>query len=110
MVTHLKTSDRRMGVRMQTTFNVTAFVDGRPVECHGVDLSTTGALVRRGSRRRAPLVQHMELDIGDRLIRGAARTVWAEGDLQAIRFVGLTDVDRLEIAEHIDRAVHDRVA
>lgn len=93
-----------MGIRMHTHFQVTAFVDGRPVACHGVDLSTTGALVRRRSGRRAPLVQHVELDIGDRLIRGAARTVWADGELQALRFVGLTDVDRLEIAEHLDRA------
>ena len=88
---------------MHTPFSVTAFLDGRPVECSGVDLSTTGALVRRTARRRPPLVQHVELDIGDRLIRGAARTVWTEGDLQALRFIGLNDVDRLEIAEHIDR-------
>ncbi len=103
MVVHLKNSDRRMGIRMHTTFSVTAFQDGRPVECRGVDLSTTGALVRRRTKRDAPMVQHMELDIGDRLIRGAARTVWTEGDLQALRFIGLTDVDRLEIAEHLDR-------
>ncbi len=93
-----------MGIRMQTSFNVTAFVGGRRVECSGVDLSTTGALVRRRARRNPPLVQHVELEVGDRRIRGAARTVWADGELQALRFVGLTDVDRLEIAEHLDRA------
>lgn len=101
----MQNSDRRMGIRMQTSFSVTAFVGGHPVPCSGVDLSTTGALVRRPTPRHAPLVQHVELDIGDRKIRGAARTVWADGDLQAIRFVGLTDVDRLEIAEHLDRTV-----
>lgn len=104
MVIYVKSSDRRAGNRMNTHFHITTFIDGRPFPCHGVDLSTTGALVRRRSGRRAPLVQHVELDIGDRLIRGAARTVWSNGELQALRFVGLTDVDRLEIAEHLDRA------
>jgi hypothetical protein len=29
--------------------------------------------------------------------------VWCFGELQGVRFVGLSDVDKLEIAEHIDR-------
>ncbi len=105
MVIHMKSSDRRTGLRLNASFEVTAFVDGRRVRCSGVDLSTTGALVRHHHRRQAPLVQHVELDIGEHRIRGAARTVWSDGELQAIRFVGLSDVDRLEIAEHLDRAV-----
>ncbi len=102
MIQHTST-DRRRGQRIRTNFRVTTYINGRPHECSGVDLSTTGALVRRTNPRETPLVQHVELGIGARRIRGAARTVWADGDLQALRFVGLTDVDRLEIAEHLDR-------
>ena len=101
---HLKNTNRRVGIRIQTEFQVTAYVDGRPVPCMGVDLSTTGALVRRRSRRQLHLVQRVDLDLGELQIHGAARTVWSDGDLHAVRFIGLSDVDRLEIAEHLDRA------
>ena len=36
-------------------------------------------------------------------IRARARSVWGRGGLQAVSFVLIHDVDRLVIAEHLDR-------
>ncbi|HEY4117914.1 MAG TPA: hypothetical protein VGM56_08665, partial [Byssovorax sp.] len=44
-----------------------------------------------------------ELLLGARPIRARTRAVWSNGDLLAVRFVSVNDVDRLNIAEHIDR-------
>jgi hypothetical protein len=77
--------------------------DGRSVRCRAVDLSTTGALIRHDAIRAWPMVQHVDLALGDKRVRAMARTVWCFGELQGVRFVGLSDVDKLEIAEHIDR-------
>jgi len=97
--------ERRIGARIGTDFRLTARRNGICYEHRAVDLSATGALIRsRRSLRRPPLLQHLELEIGaPKPLRTLARTVWAEGKWQGVRFVGLSDVDRLDIAEHIDR-------
>ena len=41
-------------------------------------------------------------------IRVRARTVWSQDRLQAVRFVVMHDVDRLTIAEHLDRMMRLR--
>jgi hypothetical protein len=101
----LSALERRHGIRMPSHFHVTTHCDGRRQYCLGLDLSPSGALVRRSSFAPAPLVQRLEIELGGRLVLGAARTVWSRGELQALRFVGMADVDRLEIAEHLDRLV-----
>ncbi|MBW2453029.1 MAG: PilZ domain-containing protein [Deltaproteobacteria bacterium] len=96
--------DRRIGTRISTDFRLTAHRNGVRFEHRAIDLSATGALIRsRQSHRRPPLVQHLELEIGAlKPLKTLARTVWADGKWQGVRFVGLSDVDRLDIAEHID--------
>ncbi len=71
--------------------------------CRALDLSPSGALVR-GRRNDSPLVQAYELRLGEgsQPFRVLARTVWQHGGLRGVRFVNLTDVDRLEIAEYLD--------
>ncbi len=100
----IKAMDRRWGARINSDFALRTYRDGHVIDCRAVDISTTGALIRHRSIRSWPLVQRVELELGGAaLVRAMARTVWCYRDLQAIHFVGLSDVDRLEIAEHMDR-------
>lgn len=95
--------DRRCGARIRTDFHLTAYRDGYAVDCRAVDLSATGALVRRRSGRQIPMVQRVELHLGRaEPLRAMARTAWSRDDLQALHFIGLNDVDRLDIAQHLD--------
>lgn len=51
------------------------------------------------------MLQRVELRLdARRTVGGIARTVWAGRGQCAVRFIGFSDVDRLEIAEHLDRA------
>ncbi len=77
--------------------------DGHAIEARSVDLSTSGVLIRHNNIRMWPMVQTIELDVGAKKISALARTAWCFGDLHAVHFVAMSDVDRLEIAEHLDR-------
>jgi hypothetical protein len=96
--------ERRLGARVSTDFGLAALRDGIRFEGRAVDLSASGALIRsRTQRRRPPLIQRLELNLGpSKSLSTLARTVWSNGAMQAVRFVGLCEVDRLEIAEHLD--------
>lgn len=99
--------ERRLAKRAQLDFPVIQHVDGFPHACRGIDISPRGLVVRRPAslvEREPRLVYSIELRIGDHSIRTLARTVWTEGALQAMRYVGLGDADRLDIAEMLDRA------
>jgi len=101
--------ERRIGSRAQVDLPVSAYVDGFQHQCRAVDLSVTGMVVER-SRSLAVRVPSelnaLELCLaGHRPIRVRARTVWTEERFQAVRFVVVHDVDRLTIAEHLDRIV-----
>jgi hypothetical protein len=98
------TMDRRRGARLGTDVSLTAYRDGVAFHCRALDLSSGGALVYDPSCRPPPLVQRLELAL-DRAttIVTLARTIWQRGRWRAVSFVGLDDVDRLDIAEHLDR-------
>ena len=100
---HTRLRERRYGARMATDFRLVAFRHGHPKECRALDLSASGALIRRRRPDSSPLVQRVRLEMGGATVTTYARTVWSRGGLEAVRFVGLSDVDRLEIAEHLDR-------
>lgn len=104
--------ERRIGSRAQVDVPVSAFVDGFQHPCRAVDLSVSGMLVERSRILAARLPSQMnafELKLaGAGPIRVRARTVWSEQRLQAVRFVVMNDVDRLTIAEHLDRMVRLR--
>jgi len=103
--------DRRIGARINTDFRLRSFRDGHSFECRAVDLSATGALIRHDSIRSWPMVQQVELQLDrEHTLSVTARTVWCFGELQAVRFVELSDVDRLDIAEHIDRVSAKQVS
>ena len=97
-----RSMDRRQLPRIPTDLPLLARSGGRTRRARAIDLSPRGALLRGGFPCQ-PLVQQLLLDLG----RGAplltlARTVWADDQFQAVRFVGLEDVSRLDIAEHLD--------
>jgi hypothetical protein len=104
--------ERRIGSRGQVDFPVSALVDGFRHACRAVELSPTGMVVERTKSlagRTLHLLNVLELRLdGELKIRMRARTVWSKDRLHAVRFVVMQDVDRLEIAEHLDRMAQRR--
>jgi hypothetical protein len=98
--------DRRHGARAQVDFPVSALVDGHRHRCRAIDLSPTGMVVERSpalAGRALAAVTPFELQLGaQRPIRLRARPVWDRDNLVAVRFVVMSDADRLTIAEHLD--------
>jgi len=103
--------ERRNGSRAQVDLPVGAYVDGWWHACRAVDLSPRGMVVQRTkslAARVVPQLNALSLDLGGKQIGVHARTVWHEGRLQAVRFVAMNDVDRLDIAEHLDDVARSR--
>ena len=99
--------ERRSALRAQIDFPVIQHIDGFSHACRGVDISSRGLVLQRPTSltERGPrLVYSIELRVGRRVIHTLARTVWTEGPLQAMRYVGISDADRLDIAEVLDDA------
>ncbi|MFO0760926.1 MAG: PilZ domain-containing protein [Byssovorax sp.] len=99
--------ERRISSRAQVDLPVAALIDGFRHECRAVDLSPGGMVFLRSRGLRARELSQINpfeihLDIG-RIIPARARSVWCKDGFQAVRFVWMHDVDRLEIAEHLDR-------
>ena len=100
--------ERRFGLRGQVDLPAIEYVDGFSHACRVIDISARGLVVQRTrlmAERPWRLMYRLELPLegGERSIQALARPVWAEGLLQAMRYVGVGDVDRLEIAELIDK-------
>ena len=100
--------ERRQGARGQVDFHVSALLDGHRHRCRAVDLSATGMVIERTpalAARTLPGVTPFELQLveGARPIRLRARPVWDRDRLVALRFVAMSDADRLTIAEHLDQ-------
>ena len=100
--------ERRFGLRGQVDLPVIQHVDGFPHECRVVDISAGGLVVQRTKRltqRSSRLVYSLELPLDGegKRIHTLARPVWTDGSLQAMRYVAVNHMDRLEIAELLDR-------
>ena len=99
-----ETMERRQSARIRADFPIVAYQDGVAHHQRAVDLSCGGALIQRGTQRPPPMIQRVELHLGaGQMLCGMARTVWASNGMCAVRFVDMSDADRLDIAEHIDR-------
>jgi hypothetical protein len=98
----------RTGLRVRTDFDVVAWLGGMKSHCRAIDLSTSGVLVDRGRQVR-PADERLMVDLelllpeSAEALHAVGRSVWSQGTMQAFCFVGLDDVDRLTLAEHIDR-------
>jgi hypothetical protein len=70
-------------------------------------VSPTGIVIDRGRPIRegdTRIFIHMEITLPERIkpLRAVARPVWSYGTHQAFKFVRISDVDRLNLAEHVD--------
>ena len=99
--------DRRVGLRTRTDFRVIAQRGPLRSQYRGIDVSPTGIVIDRGrpiTDQDSPFLMRLELQLPEYLkpVRTLARPIWAEGSRQAFKFVRITDVDRLILAEHLD--------
>jgi len=99
--------ERRRGLRARTDFGVTTREGTRRSRSRGIEVSASGILLERGRRiqRGEPaFLVGLEIRLPERVqpLRALARPVWWFGTQQALRFVRMSDADRLTLAEHLD--------
>jgi hypothetical protein len=73
--------------------------------CRGIEISSSGIIVDRGRDVPSqPLLLRLEMMLPERVrpLRALARPIWVRGSQQALKFVRISDVDRLTLAEHLD--------
>lgn len=95
----------RVGLRARTDFRVVASYGGFISYCRGIEISPSGIIVDRGRGATSePLLMKLEMLLPERLfpLHALARPIWMRGSQQAFKFVRISDVDRLTLAEHLD--------
>lgn len=95
------------GLRGRTDFSVTTRDGGLSSRCRGVEISSSGIVLDRGREvsegdQRVVLELEIQLPESAAPVRALARPVWRFGTHQALKFVRMSDADRLSLAEHID--------
>jgi hypothetical protein len=98
---------RQFGLRARTDFRVTARWGARKARCRGIEVSPSGIVIHGGLPSYGrPLWVWLELELPEKVrpMRALARPIWSFGAQHALRFVRISDADRLSIAEHIDLA------
>jgi hypothetical protein len=101
-------SQRGIGLRAVTSFPVLFCEGPHAAHCLAMELSATGIVVERGrplSERELHSVIKLELFLPDQLrpVRVLARVARQAGKTAyALRFVLISDVDRLTLMEHLD--------
>jgi hypothetical protein len=98
---------RQIGMRGHTEFSVVLYDGVVAAHCRATDLSTTGIVVNRGHAVEDDEsgIVRLELYIphAPAPIKALARPVRQLGSEQALRFVAISDADRLTLGEHLDR-------
>jgi len=98
---------RRLGARASTKFSVFLVAGERRFRARTVELSTTGVVLdfRYTERPEIDGLQTLELVVPGlgRPIRTLARPVRRVGKCDAFEFISIRPVDRLSLAEHLDR-------
>lgn len=95
----------RVGLRARTDFRVVARNGGFISLCRGIEISSSGIIVDRGRESPSqPLLMRLEMLLPERIrpLSALARPIWVCGTQQALKFVRISDVDRLTLAEHLD--------
>lgn len=100
---------RRLSLRARTDCRVSTRQGSLVTSCRGIEVSPTGIIIDRGrpiDERDQRMVVEMEILLPERLrpLRALARPIWSSGSQQAFKFVRMSDVDRLNLAEHVDLA------
>jgi hypothetical protein len=98
---------RRLGARAPTKFSAFLVVGDKRIRARTVELSTTGVVLdfRYSERPEIDGLQTLELVVPGlgRPIRTMARPVRRVGKHDAFEFLSIRPVDRLSLAEHLDR-------
>ncbi len=98
---------RRLGARATTKFSVFLLKGDERYRARTVELSTTGVVLdfRYSERPEIEGLQTLELVVPGlgRPIRTLARPVRQVGKFDAFEFLSIRPVDRLSLAEHLDR-------
>lgn len=106
--------ERRISLRAQVDVPICALVDGFRHECRAIDLSPLGMVFERSRALAARhLTQAAPFEIylpGARPIRARGRPVWDRDRVMAVKFVMMHDVDRLVLAEMLDKKARLREA
>ena len=102
---------RRVGLRLRTDFGVVAQDGSLASHCRGIELSSGGLVLDRGrpvTTRDDRIFLRLELRLPERVrpIRALARPVWSAGTRQGLKFLQVSDPDRLSLAEHLDLVSH----
>jgi hypothetical protein len=97
----------RVGLRARTDFRVITKCGSLLAHCRGIEISPAGIILDRGrpiAELYTPILLGLELELPERLkpVRAVARAIWSFGTQQAFKFVRISDVDRLILAEHLD--------
>jgi hypothetical protein len=106
-------TERGIGLRARTEFPVLLCEGPHAAHCLALELSATGVVVRRGrelSEREQQTLFKLEMFLpgGTRPVRVLARVARrTEPEVYAMRFVMISDVDRLTLMEHLDREQRD---
>ena len=104
---------RGIGLRGATSFPVLLREGPHAAHCDAVELSATGIVIERGrelSDRETRSIMKLELFLPDqeRPVRVLARVVRRAGlTSYALKFVAISDVDRLTLMEHLDHEQAD---
>ena len=101
--------DRRFNQRVLSAVSIRAQESGQVAKGKVIDLSVTGILVdldRDVTHRDNLGFVEIEMDLpGNGSVRATARPIRSIGHHQALKFVHMSDMDRLALAEHIDAVV-----
>ena len=107
----MSVEERRQSPRTRVDLLFNKYIDGYPHVCRTIDVSADGLLLERVSeptvdREFYPIeigVLDAKADVVDRMWIWA-RQVWADGERQALRFVGMEERDRAKLDQLIARA------
>jgi hypothetical protein len=94
------TSERRVAKRTRVDLLANQYIDGVPHLADVLELSMTGALVRRmraPDEERAGYALELAGESGEPVWL-CASSVWRVGDFEAVRFVEMAALDRLRLA------------
>lgn len=105
--------ERGIGLRAKTSFPVLLCEGPHAAHCRAAELSASGIVVERGrdlSEREMRASMKLELFIpgSARPVRALAKPVrHVRGTQYALKFVLISDVDRLTLMEHVDEQLQE---
>lgn len=103
-------TDRRSARRKVVNLFCNQYIDGMPSLAETIELSMTGALVRRvlgPGHDRSTYAFEIPIPGSDTRVWLVAVPVWRLGTYEAVRFVMQSGADRLRLATLLDQAAPD---